>query len=148
MMRYLQPSISNGVPAEQAVIRRWWHEKHKARGRIVWEYYLDGCYADAIWFPDAPGQGQEEPGKGTGRLFPLSGENVVVCEAKQTLTPELIGQAMVNSELTRRAGANLRYTVVFAERATTALKEVAEKFGLTVTVSPLAEEDLAASVTS
>jgi hypothetical protein len=144
MTRYLQPSISNGLPTEQALIRCWWHEQHGARGRIVWEYYLEGCYVDAVWFPDAPGHRLEEPGKGTGRLFPIKGENIVVCEAKKSLTPELIGQALVYSELARRAGANLKDTVVFAEIGAPAMIEVAQKFGLNITMSPLTEESGAA----
>lgn len=123
------------------MVRRWWHENHDARGRIVWEYYLEGCYVDAVWFLDAPGRGQEEPGKSTTRFFPITGENIVVCEAKKFLTPELIGQAMVNSELARRAGANVKGTVVFAERAATPMIEVAQKFHLSVTVSSLLAED-------
>ena len=37
---YLRESISNGNAREQALIRRWWHEQHKAQGCIVWEYQL------------------------------------------------------------------------------------------------------------
>ena len=115
MNEFLQGSVSNGNPAEQALIRRWWHEEHGAVGRIVWEYHLDGFYADAIWFPDAGEGGGEQPGKDTARLFPLAGRRIVLCEAKSMLNPELVGQALVYSELTRQAGADLAETVVFAE---------------------------------
>lgn len=137
MNEYLQPSVSNGRPDEQALIRRWWHEQHNARGRIVWEYHLEGFYADAIWFLDVPVNGAEEPGRDTARLFPLGGERIVLCEAKATLTPELVGQALVYSELARRAGAELDSTVVLSESGPPQIQEVARSLGLTVVVSPL-----------
>ncbi len=98
-----------------SLIRRWWHDQHNARGRIVWEYDLEGFYADAIWFPNAPVNGAEEPGKGTARLFPLAGERIALCEAKATLTPEHVGQALVYSGFARRAGAELAEKTVFSQ---------------------------------
>lgn len=139
-MSYLLPSVSNGNPSEQAMIRRWWHEQNQARGRLVWEYYLEGFYVDAIWFPDATGQEVEEPGKKTGRLFPLNGERIVLCEAKTTLNPELVGQALVYSEFARRAGATVLDTVVFAELALPQMKDVARALGLRVVVPAQAKE--------
>ena len=137
MDEYLQPSVSNGRPDEQAWIRRWWHEQHNARGRIVWEYHLDGFHADAIWFQDAPLHGAEEPGKDSARLFPLGGERIVLCEARAALTLRLVGQALVYSELARRAGAELESTVVLSESGRPQIQEVPCSLGLTVVVSPL-----------
>src|SRR5580765_8452637 len=125
MNKYFQPSVSNGSPDEQALIRRWWHEQHNAQGRIVWEYCLEGCYADAIWFPDASEDGAEEPGRDTARRFPLAGVRIFLCEAKGTLTPELVGQALVYSEFARRAGARLEGTVVLSESGNAQMQEVA-----------------------
>lgn len=137
MNEYLRPSVSNGIPEEQALIRRWWYERHDARGRMVWEYYIESFYADAVWFPDASVHGAEEAGQGTERRFPLVGERIVLCEAKRTLKPELVGQALVYAELARRAGAKVAETVVFAESGSPQIQEVACSLGLTVVVSPL-----------
>ena len=112
---YLRPPISNGNPVEQALIRGWWHEEQGAKGRLVWEYYLGDCYLDAMWFPDAAATGEEQPGTGAPKRFPLAGAGVVLCEAKQRLTPELIGQALVYGVFARRGGAEVRSTVIFAE---------------------------------
>lgn len=132
--RYLWPSISNGRPEEQALIRKWWYETHGAQGRIVWEYHFEGFYADAIWFPDVSGYKNEEPGKGTGALFPVAGARIILCEAKSSLTPELVGQALVYSEFARRAGANLAETIVFSESGTPQMQKVARSLGLSVVV--------------
>jgi hypothetical protein len=70
---YLRPTVSNGHPREQALIRRWWHETQGARGRLVWEYYLGDCYLDAMWFPEAEGEGMEVSGARASILFPIAG---------------------------------------------------------------------------
>lgn len=79
---YARPAVSNGNPDEQALIRRWWHEQHGARGCLVWEYYLGDCYLDAMWFPEAGEQGVEFSGANAPTKFPISGRSVVLCEAK------------------------------------------------------------------
>lgn len=132
---YIQPAVSNGNPREQALIRRWWREVHGARGRIVWEYYLGDCYLDAMWFPEESDHGIECPGTKAPTGFPIKGVPVVLCEAKLRLTPELIGQALVYGCFARRAGANVRSIVIFAETARPAFKEAAEELGLEVVVS-------------
>ena len=48
--------------------------------------YLEECYLDAIWFPDAEGQGVEFPGLKAPTKFPVTGKRVVLCEAKLRLT--------------------------------------------------------------
>jgi len=133
---YLRTPVSNGNPVEQALIRQWWHEEQGAKGRLVWEYYLGDCYLDAMWFPDADIEGEEHPGTGAPRRFPLAGASVVVCEAKQRLTPELIGQALVYSVFARRAGADVRSTVIFAQAGGDAFKTAAEDLGLAVVLRP------------
>ena len=92
---YFRPSVSNGHPREQALIRCWWHEVHGARGRMVWEYYLGDCCLDAMWFPEAKEQGTELAGLNAPTNFPLTGMPVVLCESKLRLTPELIGRGQV-----------------------------------------------------
>jgi hypothetical protein len=129
---FLKPPVCNGHPKEQALIRRWWHEEHAARGRLVWEYFLGDCYADAVWFPEAKVRGEECPGTTANRKYPIRGMTVVVCEAKLRLTPELIGQALVYAVLVRSAGANLKSTVVFAEMGAPSMKAAAEQLGLHV----------------
>jgi hypothetical protein len=47
-----------------------------------------------------------------------------LCEAKHTLNPELIGQAVVYRELAGRAGGLVLETIVFAERADVKEREV------------------------
>lgn len=134
---YLTGSVSNGNPREQALIRRWWHEKQGARGRMVWEYCLGDLYADGVWFPDAPELGCEEPGRGATNRFPLSGRTVVLCEAKIKLTPELIGQALVYRVLARRAGARVQESVIFAEKGSAVMSETARELGLTLVLRKL-----------
>ncbi|MDB4909143.1 MAG: hypothetical protein JWO05_3927 [Gemmatimonadetes bacterium] len=131
-----RPAISNGHPREQALIRRWWHEVHEARGRLVWEYYLGDCYVDAVWFPDADETGVEYAGASAPSKFPLAGCSVVLCEAKLRLTPELVGQALMYGVFARRAGAELRSIVIFSQTAKPSFISAAEECGLTVVVSP------------
>ena len=129
---FLRAAISNGHPHEQAVIRRWWHETHGARGRIVWEYYLKNAWPDAVWFADDECVGIEESGRRASILFPLRDANVVLCEAKMQLTSQLIGQAIVYSWALKRAGAHVREIVIFAESDPRAIRGAAESVGLTV----------------
>jgi hypothetical protein len=112
MTDYLRPSISNGNRQEQAMIRKWWYEQHDARGCMAWGYCLHGLYADNIWFPNEPFTGKEEPGQQTGKRFPLEGKEVMLCEAKMILSPELIGQALVYSWYIKQEGAMLRETML------------------------------------
>jgi len=130
--RYLKPPVSNGNAREQALIRQWWSEEQGNRGHLVWEYYVQGYYIDAIWFPNSPNHGIESPGRATGTLFPIAGESIVVCEAKSKFIPELIGQALVYSQLLIRAGAKVERTLVLSEQRNPVLKAVAEELGLTV----------------
>jgi hypothetical protein len=134
---YLRPSVSNGDPREQAMIRRWWYERHGAKGRLVWEYYLEGRYIDSFWFPGTGEIGVESVGLGAPTLFPLAGQEVVLCEAKSSLIPELVGQALVFTKLALRAHAIVKDTVVFAEIADKSMRDVAVELGLTVNVAPL-----------
>jgi hypothetical protein len=129
---YLRPAISNGNPQEQALIRRWWHQVHGARGRLVWEYYLGDCYLDAMWFPEAVDDGAEYPGVGAPVKFPFAGLRVVLCEAKLRLTPELVGQALMYGAFARRAGADVRSIVIFAQDARPAFVSAAGDHGLQV----------------
>ena len=138
MSKYLCKSISNGSKREQALIRRWWHEEHAARGRMVWEYYLGWWYADAIWFCEDAVNEVEEPGKMAQEKFPLDGSRIVLCEAKECLSPSLIGQALVHTELAKKFGANVLETVIFAERAPS--EETiyfAKELGMKVVARPL-----------
>lgn len=132
MKSFLCSPVSNGNPSEQALIRRWWHETHDARGCLVWEYCLNGLYADALWFPNAECVAIEEPGQRTSIRFPLRDTEVVLCEAKMKLTPELIGQAVVYLWSAKHAGARVRETVVFAASDPFAIRGAAETLGLTV----------------
>lgn len=132
---YLRSSISNGNVREQALIRRWWHEQHAARGMIVWEYRLDGLYADAIWFPGVPGSGSEEPGRKTASRFPLAGREIVLCEAKVELNPELIGQALVYNWYASQAGAVVRDVFIFVESDPYERRHAARALGLKVVVA-------------
>jgi len=134
MTDYQQSPVSHGNPAEQALIRRWWHEVEQARGRLVWEYYLEGRYVDAVWFPCDSGARAESDGKDAPCRFPLKGAEVVLCEAKRTLTPELIGQALVYSVLAVRAQARLRGAIVFAEKGDDSMRQAAKALGLSVVV--------------
>ena len=131
---YLRIAVSNGHPEEQALIRQWWHQVHGARGRIVWEYYLGDCYADAVWFPDADESGAEYPGRETRSRFPIAGASIVVCEAKLRLTAELMGQALLYRYLARAAGANVRSVVLFANRTSPLFKEAAHDAGFEVVI--------------
>lgn len=135
--KYLPEPVSNGNPEEQALIRRWWHEEQEGHGRIVWEYFLQGKYADAIWFPSDPESGVESPGNEAPSLFPLKGADIVLCEAKEKLNPEVIGQALVYSAFARRMGANMRETIVFTQTASDSMRAAALEYGLTLFVRPL-----------
>ena len=134
MKTYLKDSISNGNKIEQALIRKWWHEKHNAKGAIVWEYYLEGRYQDAIWFPNAPQSRIEENGKNAPQCHPLKDQEVILCEAKTTLSPELIGQALVYKQFAIHAGAIVKECVIFSETANDSMINVARELGLSPVV--------------
>ena len=138
-MKYLQDSVSNGIAREQALIRRWWHEQHNARGVLVWEYYLEGKYADAVWFPNASESGVERPGKQTAENFPLADQEVILCEAKADLTPEVVGQALVYTRFAKHAGARVVETIVFSETGGQPMRDAARELGLGVVVRPIEE---------
>lgn len=131
---YLRSAVSNGNPTEQALIRRWWNEVHGARGCIVWEYYLGDCYADALWFPDSNDCGAEYSGVAARRKFSIKGAVVVVCEAKQRLTAELMGQALLYRHLARDAGADVRATVLCVTQSSPAFEAAANAAGFEVVV--------------
>jgi len=134
MNEFLRASVSNGNPREQALIRRWWHTEHGGRGTIVWEYCLEGLYADAIWFPDTGETGKEESGQQTATRFPLKGREIYLCEAKVFLTPELIGQALVYRWYVEKAGATVKGVVIFAESDPQNRRQAAAALGLVVVV--------------
>ena len=132
---YLRPAVSNGHPGEQALIRQWWFEQHGAKGALVWEYYLEECYLDAVWFPDATEHGVEFPGLKVATKFPLAGKRIVLCEAKLRLTPELIGQALVYGAFAKRRGAEIQSIVVFVATGSEPMKAAAEEMGLQVVMT-------------
>ena len=101
---------------------------------------MEGRSADAIWFPDAAVNCVEESGKESGKRFPLANQEIVLCEAKMALTPELVGQALAYSEFVRRAGGKLRETIVFAYSTDQSMQEAAESFGLTIILAEGMEE--------
>jgi len=129
---YFQSAVSNGNPYEQALIRRWWAEDQEMKGELVWEYHIDGYYIDAVWFPDSANSGVENPGVNTNGYFPIKDQKIVICEAKLRLTPELVGQALVYTELARRAGAKVEKTVVFCDEVSPRIASVAAELGLEV----------------
>jgi hypothetical protein len=131
---YVRDAISNGNPLEQALIRKWWYEQHAARGAIVWEYYLEGRFLDAIWFPDEDGNGVEHSGTQTQSRFPLAGREVVLCEAKLRLTPELVGQALVYRRFVTHADAIIKETVIFSANADDSILLAAKELGLSAVV--------------
>jgi len=133
MKNYIQKKVSNGNPREQALIRRWWCEKQQGRGLLVWEYNLEGKYADAIWFPNSDETG-ERPGKDVKKRFPIRDKEIVLCEAKIELIPWVIGQALVYTRFAIRAGAHVRETVVFAETGSPSMIEVSEELGLSLEI--------------
>ena len=139
MNNYLQKAISNGNPKEQALIRRWWYEQHNSKGQIIWEYHLEGKYADAIWIPKSDVNGIEVPGIETNKTFPLKNQEIVMCEAKMTLTPEVIGQAIVYTQMAKFAGAIVKETIVFSEHGSDAMCRTAKELGLLVVLCPLKE---------
>lgn len=137
MSDYLRPSVSNGNPIEQALIRRWWHENCQGHGLLVWEYYVNGIYIDAILFPDSEQTG-EAPGKNTNRLYPISGNEIVLLEAKAgRLSHGLIGQALVYKVLVEEAGAIIRDVCILAQDGNEYMTGAAGKLGLSVDVRPL-----------
>ena len=137
METYLKDSISNGNKIEQALIRKWWHEKHNAKGTIVWEYYLEGRYQDAIWLPHTIQSGIEENGQEAPKRHPLKDQEVILCEAKLTLTPELIGQALVYKQFALHAGAIVKECVIFSETANDSMIKAARELGLSPVVDTL-----------
>lgn len=130
--KFLRPAISNGNPHEQALIRRWWVEQCQSQGELVWEYHLAGYYIDAVWFKNSASNGVEHPGRNTNEMFPIDGQRIVVCESKLKLTPELVGQALVYSQLARRAGATVDATVLLCTASNPTIKSVACELGLDV----------------
>lgn len=134
--RFLKTPISNGNPVEQALIRRWWVEEMQSRGRLVFEFHLEGKYADAIWFPDAESELGEQDGKLAPARFPIAGEKIVLCEAKRALTPEVIGQALVYRAFATWSKAEVVETIVFAETASDSMRRAAAQLGLSVVVEP------------
>ena len=137
MDSYLKDSISNGNKIEQALIRRWWHEKHNAKGTIVWEYYLEGRYQDAIWFPNSTESGKEYSGRNAPQLHPLKDQEVILCEAKITLSPELIGQALVYKQFAIHADAIVKECAIFSETANDSMINAAKELGLSPVVDKL-----------
>jgi hypothetical protein len=132
---YRLPSVSNGNPIEQELIRRWWHESMKAAGQLVWEYYLEGMYADAVLFLDRTPEGVEQPGRLVAERFPLRGQRVILCEAKvPALTPELIGQAVAYRSVLLSQGARLEAVNIFSITASRRMIIVAREMGLTPNV--------------
>src|SRR5690606_23057200 len=130
---YLKAPISNGNPREQALIRRWWCEQKASSGLLVWEYCLEGRYLDGVWFAN-DNASCEMSGLNAPLNHPIRGQRVVLCEAKITLTPELVGQALVYRQFALRAGACVEDTIVFCERASASMIEVAQELGLSVAV--------------
>lgn len=129
---FLRQPITNGNAHEQALIRRWWHERHQAAGCLAWEYPLGRYWADAIWFPDSPLRAEAQ-GKNLATRFPLRGQRIVICEAKlRQVTPALIGQALVHGFHARQAGADVARIVIFAEKARAEMRAAAAHLGLEV----------------
>ncbi len=139
MSEYLRQAISNGIPREQALIRRWWHESMGACGILAWEYHMEGKYADAVLFCGDGVASAEESGPGLAKRFSLEGSEIILCEAKGELTPELVGQALGYTRFAIRAGANVRDTIVFAERGSEPMKRVTAELGLNLIVRALEE---------
>jgi len=137
MNDYLQEPISNGNPKEQALIRKWWHEKQNRKGALIWEYYLEGKYADAIWIPGSAETGADFPGKSTSEKFPLDGVEIILCEAKLDLTPEVVGQALVYTNFAKAAGAIVLKTIVFCENGSDSMRRAAVELGLNLEIEPL-----------
>jgi len=96
---------------------------------------MEGRYQDAVWFPNTSGSQNEAEGKNTSKLYPLKDQEVVLCEAKLDLTPELIGQAIVYKHFAQHAGANILSCVIFYETGKEAMVNVARELGLVPIVS-------------
>ncbi len=137
MSPYLRDPVSNGNPHEQALIRRWWHESEGARGRLVFEYHFEGRYADGVFFPGAGVDAVEENGRNAESRFPVNGAEIVLCEAKSQLNPEVIGQALVYRFFAVSKGATVRETIVFCETASDPMLRAAASLELRVVVAPL-----------
>jgi len=132
--KYLKEPISNGQPREQALIRKWWHEKKNGQGVLVWEYCLEGLFLDAVWLDRREPPGTEQPGLKAPLKYPLKGQEIILCEAKVTLTPELVGQALVYKQFAIHAGASVKEVIIFCEKATESMFNAAKELGLTVEV--------------
>ncbi len=87
--------------------------------------------------PEFSHVGVEESGGRAPDRFPLSGTEIVLCEAKLDLTPEVVGQALVYRQFISYAGATLRQTVVFSETGSDAMRRAASELGLLVVVEPI-----------
>jgi hypothetical protein len=98
---------------------------------------MEGRYADAIVFCDDEVPSREIGGVGNPGRFPLDGSKIIVCEAKSELTPELIGQALVYARFATRAGAQVKDTIVFAERGSKSMQQVAVELRLSVVIRAL-----------
>ena len=131
---FLRDPVWNGNPREQANSRKLWYEQNGGRGTLVWEYQLEGRFLDAVWFPDSGETEQEEPGLNTSKRFPIAGREIVLCEAKHTLNPELIGQAVVYRQLAVRGGALVQQVFSFSERADSTMLEVASCLGISTVI--------------
>jgi hypothetical protein len=143
MSKYLQPSKSNGIQVEQALIRRWWHENHQGRGLLVWEYHVEGHFIDAVWFTNST-KSEEVYGKGISKLNPLLGNEIVLLEAKEkSLSYELIVQALVYRVLAERSGGEIRDVCILAQYSDAKTEFAARTLGLSVDVRPLLNSDSA-----
>ena len=137
MNEYLKESVSNGNPIEQALIRRWWQEKHYGLGLLVWEYFVNGKYIDAVWFPNSTQSG-EVPGIATNKLYPVADIEVVLLEAKAVdLSYGLIGQALVYKVLLEGKGAVIRDVVILAQSGEEYMIHAVMKLGLSIDIRPL-----------
>ena len=97
-------------------------------------------YQDAILFPNSSGFGIEKDGKSAPQLHPLKNQEVILCEAKLDLTPELIGQALVYKQFAGHSGAIIKECVIFSETAKEQMINVAKELSLIPVVSSLSQE--------
>ena len=91
---------------------------------------MEGRYQDTIWFPNMAGSCNEADGKNAPQLYPLKNQEVVLCEAKIDLTPELIGQALVYKQFAQHSGAIIKNCVIFSETAKEQMVCVAKELNL------------------
>ena len=126
---YLRDSISNGNVREQANIRKWWVEAAHSSGLLAWEYPLDGYHVDAIWFPKHEISGETSKGRGARTSYPISGHQIVICEAKSSLSPTLVGQAVVYKALATKAGAKVIQVNLFVEKASEKMIQLVADLG-------------------